>query len=84
MLRYCDLTSPVQLSELEFQWSKRGENGGLVEITPEGRFGVNHNGLLTIMNVQPSDSGVYQVNISNDQGSAQHTVQLEVNGRQQH
>ena len=77
MLGYCELTSPVQLSELGFQWSRRNE---LVEIIHEGRFSVNHEGLLTIMNVQPSDSGVYQVNISNDQGSAQHTVQLEVNG----
>ena len=48
-------------------------------ITPDGRFSVNHKGFLTISNVQPSDSGLYRVNISNDQGSALHKVRLQVN-----
>ena len=85
MLRHCDLTSPVQLSELNFQWSKRRQNGEVVEIESAGKnskYSVNHEGLLTISNARPSDSGLYQVNISNNQGSALHTVQLEVVGIQ--
>ena len=81
MLRYCELTSPVQLSELNFQWSKRRQNGEVVEIETAGtnsKYSVNHEGLLTISKAELSDSGSYQVNISNDQGSALHIVQLEV------
>ena len=65
----------MQLSELHFQWSKDGE---LIEIVADGRFSVNHDGFLTVSYIQQSDSGLYQVNISNRQGSALHTVQLEV------
>ena len=75
VLRPCEITSPVQLSELDFQWSKDGDP---LELTPGQRFIINHNGFLTIENVLPSDSGLYQVNISNSQGSALHTVQLLV------
>ena len=75
VLEHCPVTSPVQLSELHFQWSKDGEP---IKIVPNGRFSVNHDGFLTVSNVQQSDSGLYQVNISNSQGYALHTVQLEV------
>ena len=70
--------SPEQLSELGFQWSKRNWNARKLEkITPGGRFEVNHNGSLTIMDARSSDSGLYQVNVSiNGQGSAlHHTIQ---------
>jgi hypothetical protein len=83
VLEHCEITSPVQLSELNFQWSIQNGNGEWTEITPamdgSGRFSVNHDGFLTISNVQPSDSGLYQVHISNDQGYALHTVRLQVN-----
>ena len=49
-----------------------------MDIRPGGRFAVNHVGFLTIADIQPSDSGLYEVNISNSQGSALHTVQLRV------
>ena len=75
VLEHCAITSPVQLSELHFQWSKDGEE---IEIVPDGRFSVNHDGVLTISDIQQSDSGLYQVNISNSQGSALHTVRLGV------
>ena len=78
VLRYCDLTSPVQLSELNFDWTKRSKNGELSVIRYGGRFRVNHHGWLTIQSVGPSDSGVYLVNISNSQGSALHKIPLEV------
>ena len=68
----------MQLRNLSFQWSKRRENEELEEIIPGRRFGVNHNGLLTIENVRQADSGQYQINISNSQGSALHTVRLQV------
>ena len=73
VLKYCDLTSPVQLSELRFNWSKGG-----VAIRYGGRFSINHYGWLTIQNIGPSDSGVYLVNISNSQDSALHMIPLEV------
>ena len=79
VLRSCSLTSPVQLLELDFQWSVQNGNGEWEMITPGGRFSVNHySGYLTISNIQPSDSGQYRVNISNDQGSALHRVRLQV------
>ena len=80
VLEYCPFTSPVQLSELDFQWSVQNGNGEWVKIKtrPGGHFRVNHDGFLTIHNVQPSDSGLYRVNISNSQGSALHTVRLQV------
>ena len=78
MLRRCELTSPVQLSELDFQWSIKKGNGEWEMITPDGRFSMNHEGFLTIYNVRPSDSGLYRVNISNDWGSALHRVRLQV------
>ena len=77
-LTYCDLTSPGQFLELHFQWSVQNGNGEWEIITPGGRFRVNHVGFLIISNVQPSDSGLYRVNISNDQGSALHRVRLQV------
>ena len=78
VLEHCELTSPVQLSELDFQWSVQNGNGEWANIRPGERFRVNHDGFLTIHNVQPSDTGLYRVNISNNKGSALHTVQLLV------
>ena len=78
VLDHCGLTSPVQLSELDFQWSVQNGNGEWVNIRPGERFRVNHDGFLTIHNIQSSDSGLYRVNISNNQGSALHTIQLQV------
>ena len=78
VLRRCELTSPVQLLELDFQWSVQNGNGEWEKITPGGRFSVSHDGFLTISNVQPSDSGLYRVTISNNQGSALHRVRLQV------
>ena len=81
MLEHCPFTSPVQLSELDFQWSIQNGNGEWIKIRPGGRFRVNHDGFLTIHNIQSSDSGLYRVNISNNQGSALHTIQLQVTGK---
>ena len=79
MLSHCEITSPVELSDLQFQWSKMRENGEMTEIEPDGmKYSLNHEGLLTIVKAQPSDSGMYQVNISNDLGYALHSFQLEV------
>jgi hypothetical protein len=78
VLEHCGFTSPVQLSELHFQWSVQNGNGEWTRVTPGGQFSVNHDGLLTISDVQPSDSGLYRVHISNDQGSALHSVRLQV------
>ena len=78
VLGYCDLTSPVRPSELQFQWRVRKENGEVVNIRYEGRFEVSLDGLLTINDTQPSDSGLYQVTITNSLGSALHSVQLQV------
>jgi flagellar basal body rod protein FlgG len=78
VLEHCPFTSPVQLSELHFQWSVKNGNGEWTRITPGGRFSVNHDGFLTISNVQLSDSGLYRINISNNQGNALHTVRLQV------
>jgi hypothetical protein len=77
VLGYCDLTSPVRPSELQFQWRVRKENE-VLNITSEGRFDVSVDGLLTINDTLPSDSGLYQVTITNDQGSALHSVHLQV------
>ena len=55
------------------------ENGEMTEIQPDGmKYSLNHEGLLTIVKAQPSDSGMYQVNISNNQGYAIHSIQLAV------
>ena len=81
VLRRCELTSPVQRLELDFQWSVQYDNGEREMIIPGGQFSVNHDGFLTISNVQPSNSGLYQVNISNNQGSALHRVRLQVTPR---
>ena len=61
----------------KFQWSKKDWNTGeIVEIIPGGCFEINHNGSLTIMDAQPSHSGLYLVTVSNGQGSIlHHTVQ---------
>ena len=72
VLKHCDLTTPVPLSELAFQWSKNG-----IDIEPVGKFSINQHGWLTIRNVQNEDLGMYRVNISNGEGSAVHTVNLE-------
>ena len=72
VLKHCDLTTPVPLSELAFQWSKDG-----ADISPGEKFSINQHGWLTIKNVQDSDLGTYRVNISNGEGSAVHTVNLE-------
>ena len=81
MLEYCTLTSPVQPSELTFQWSKQTQNGERINIEDGMKYNISHDGFLTITNVQPSDSGVYLVNISNSQGFAIHAVQLRVVGK---
>ena len=78
VLGYCELTSPVYQLELQFQWRVRKENGEMVNITSEGRFEVSLDGLLTINDTLPSDSGLYQVTISNNHGSALHSVHLQV------
>ena len=78
VLGYCDLTSPVLPSELQFRWRVRKENGEVVNISSEGRFEISLDGLLTIKDTLPSDSGLYQVNITNNYGSALHTVNLQV------
>ena len=78
MLGYCDLISPVRPLELQFQWRVRKENGEAVNISSEGRFEVSLDGLLTINDTLPSDSGLYQVIISNNHGSALHSVHLQV------
>lgn len=75
LLRPCEFTSPVQLSDLDFQWTKDGDP---VETILGQRFMINHNGFLTISEVQTSDSGLYQVTISNSLDSAWHTVRLLV------
>ena len=46
VLEHCPFTSPVQLSELDFQWSVQNGNGEWVNIRPGGRFGVNHDGFF--------------------------------------
>ena len=78
VLGYCELTSPVYPLELQFQWRVRKENGQMVNITSEGRFEVSLYGLLTINGTLLSDSGLYQVTITNNQGSALHSVYLQV------
>ena len=78
VLGYCDLTSPVRPSELQFQRRVRKENGEIVDISSEGRFEVSLDGLLTINDTLPSDSGLYEVTISNNYGSALHSVHLQV------
>ena len=79
---HCLLTLPVQLSELDFQWSVQNGNEEWVKIKTRcgGCFRVNHGGFLIIHNIQPSDSGLYRVNILNGQlqDSALHTVWLQV------
>ena len=72
VLKHCDLTTPVPLSELSFQWSHNG-----ADVVPGGKFSINQHGWLTIRNVQDNDLGIYRVNISNAKGSAVHTVNLE-------
>jgi hypothetical protein len=81
VLGYCDLTSPVRPSELQFQWRVRKENGEVLNIISEGRFDVSVDGLLIINDTLPSDSGLYQVTITNDQGSALHSIHLQVSRR---
>ena len=78
VLGYCDLTSTVHPSELQFRWRVRKENGEVVNIRSEGRFEVSFDGSLTIKDTLPSDSGLYQVTISNNYGSALHSVLLQV------
>jgi hypothetical protein len=78
VLGYCDLTSPVHPSEFQFQWRVRKENGEVVNISSEGRFEVSLDGLLTIKDTLPSDSGLYQVTITNNLGSALHSVHLQL------
>ena len=68
--------SSEQLSELGFQWSKRNWNARELEkITTGGRFEVSHNGSLTIVDARLSDSGLYQVSMTDGQGSTLHIVQ---------
>ena len=76
VLKYCDMTSPVDLSDLSFQWRKVNSNGIPVNVQLGGKFSVNHNGWLTIENINDVDLGSYEVTISNQEGSAVHTVLL--------
>ena len=80
VLKYCDMTSPVDLSDLSFQWRKVNSNGIPVNVQLGGRYSVNHNGWLTIENVQAADLGEYRVTVSNEMGTAVHDVQLELAG----
>ena len=73
VLQPCEITLPVQLPDVHFQWSKDGE-----PVVPYGRFQINQNGSLTINFLLLSDSGLYQVNISNTHGSALYIVRLSV------
>ena len=72
VLKSCDLTSPVQPSNLNYTWSKDGAPLDLNET----RFTVNQFGLLTIENITEGDLGVYRVRISNPFGCALHTIKL--------
>ena len=72
VLKSCDLTSPVQPSNLNYTWSK---NGAPLDLN-ETRFTVNQFGLLTIENITWGDLGVYRVRISNAFGCALHTIKL--------
>jgi hypothetical protein len=72
VLKSCDLTSPVQPSNLNYAWLR---NGAPLDLTGT-HFTVNQYGLLTIKNISRSDLGVYQVSISNSFGSAVHTIKL--------
>ena len=72
VLKSCDLTSPVQPSNLNYTWSKDGAPLDLNET----QFAVNQFGLLTIENITRGDLGVYRVRISNAFGCALHTIKL--------
>lgn len=83
MLKYCELTSPVELSDLTIHWKKVETHNGseeLVDVPLEGqsRININYNGWLVIENVSQSDLGVYKVNISNEMGYALDTVLLKL------
>ena len=78
VLKYCDLTSPVELSDLSFEWSKRNEREEFVDVSLGERISINHNGWLTIKDLESADLGVYRVNISNEMDYSIHTVQLEL------
>ena len=83
MLKYCELTSPVELSDLTFDWKRIETHNGsklLVNVQLEGqsRIYTNYNGWLIIENVERSDLGVYKVNVSNEIGYALDTVSLEL------
>ena len=80
-LAHCDITSPVQLADLTFQWRKDGEIIDLsknIETTGTVKYYVAHTGYLYINNTAVSDSGTYEVDISNEWGSALHIIQLNV------
>ena len=49
-----------------------------MSISSEGRFEVSVDGLLTIKDTLPSDSGLHQIAITNKYGSALHSVHLQV------
>ena len=72
VLKSCDLTSPVQPSNLNYTWSR---DGAPLDLTGT-RFTVNQYGLLTIEDITHSDLGIYQVSISNAFGSAVHSIKL--------
>ena len=80
VLKYCDLTSPVDLSDLSFQWEKVESNGTAIDVLPGGRFSINYNGWLTIENIIQSDLGDYSVTLFSEMGTATHDVLLEVVG----
>ena len=78
VLKYCDLTSPVELSDLSIEWNKRNERGEFVGVSLGERISINHNGWLTIKDLESADFRVYRVNISNEIGYSIQTVQLEL------
>ena len=74
VLSHCDITSPVQLADLTYQWKKDGE---IIDLE-KTKYQVNHEGSLTINNAESADSGAYEVVISNDWGRAVHSVRLDI------
>ena len=77
VLSHCDITSPVQLADLTYEWRKNGE---IIDLAAdeETKYQVNHKGYLTINSAESADSGAYEVVISNDWGRAVHSVQLDI------
>lgn len=83
VLKYCDLTFPVDLSDIYLTWNKINSDGRLTRVITGGRFSINYKGWLIIENVESSDLGTYRVKMINDRRdlgipAAIHRVLLEV------